>query len=533
MKNITKAVLSTVVISLLVLLILPQVSIAQTQITITKQTNPANNGQQFAFSSNIPGNANFNVVSGGGRIINGAPADTYTITEAVTVDYTLSDIDCNALDFTVNLANRSVTIVLGVDEEVSCTFTNLQHGSITISKNTVPAGGLNFNFDENISAPDGTFMLDDGESLLFNSVSPGTYTVSEDDPTVSPGGFVLSDIVCDDMGSSTNVQTRTATIDLDPNEDITCTFTNTSQLEGLTITKNDVPDPVSAGDELAYIIDIQNGSDFTATNAMVVDSLPAGLIGVSAESNLGGVSCQFDNISNPQTVTCTLPNLPPQQILTITIRVIPDPDFYDENPTIIQNTATLTADPGNEVRVAMTETLVIPLVDITIERGNEIKRVERGRKFTVDYDITVDADNQQALADLNSEDIQIRTDALDVMLEVDFPGEFEVDSVETSQGSCVIGSVLCDLGDIQEGQTVRVSIVFIAPDVRGDFTIGAFVTVLGGQSFSDFIFVSVRNDNSDCSLAAAGSTGTSNLLYLLIPLFIFTRRYWKTLLKQN
>lgn len=108
MRYITIGIFSTIVITLLVVLILPQVSIAQTQITISKQTNPANNGQQFAFSSNIPLNANFNIVSGGGIIINNAPPDTYTITEAISTDFTLSNIDCNAQDFTVNIANRSV-----------------------------------------------------------------------------------------------------------------------------------------------------------------------------------------------------------------------------------------------------------------------------------------------------------------------------------------------------------------------------------------------------------------------------------------
>ena len=525
-------ILSSLVLVLFVV-ILPQASFAQSSITISKQTNPAVNNVQFSFSSDIPGQANFSVLSGGNNSFLGVPPDTYTITEAISVDYTLTNINCNTQNFTPNLANRSVTIVLGVDENVTCTFTNAENGSITISKATVPTGGLNFSFDEDITAPNGTFMLDHGESVLFTNVTPEQYTVSEDDPSITPGGFVLSDIVCDDMGSSTNVQTRTATIDLDPGEDITCTFTNTALLDGLTMVKTDAPDPVSAGEELAYIIDIQNGSNFTATNVMLVDTLPAGLIGVSAESNIAGVNCQFDNILDPQTVTCTIPDLPPQQILTITIRVIPDPDVFDEDPVIIENTAVLTADPGNEMRESTTQTLVTPIVDITIERGNQDRNVERNQRFEVKYDITVDDNNQQALANLNSDDIQIRADALDVVLDVTFPDIFEVDSVQTSQGSCIIGSVQCELDDIQEGETVTVTILFVAPNVRGDYLIQAIVTVLGGQSFSDLIFVHVVNDDSDCSLAAAGSSGTSNLLYLLIPLFIFARRHYNRMWKNN
>lgn len=532
MKNLKTCLLGLFVVSLISVLVFPTFSYAQGSISILKQTIPVDNNQNFNFTSDIPGFAAFSITSNSGFFEGPFPNDVYTVQEAITPGYTLGNINCNSENVAINVANRTVTIDL-MNEDIVCTFINVANGEIIIEKNTVPAGGLNFNFSENITEPNGDFMLDDGGTITFLDVSPGEYEVTEDDPTVMPGGYFLSDIVCDDMGSSTNVGTRTATIDLDSEEVITCTFTNTAQLEGLTMTKTDMPDPVSAGEVLAYVIDIQNGSNFTATNVMLVDTLPPGLTGVSAESNIGGVNCQFDNIFDPQMVTCTMPDLPPQQILTITIRVIPDSDFYDGDPVIIENTATLTADPGNEVIESMTQTLVTPQVNVNIDPGNESRRVDLGGRFTVNYDITVNSDNQQVLADLNSDDIQIRADALDVMLEVDFPDSFQVDSVETTQGSCMVGSVLCNLGNILEGQTVSVTIVFIAPSVREDFIFGAVVTVLGGQSFEDFIFISVQNSNSDCSLAAAGASGASNLLYLLIPLFILTRRYWHTVVRSK
>jgi len=82
------------------------------------------------------------------------------------------------------------------------------------------------------------------------------------------------------MRSSTNLETRTATIDLDPEETITCRFTNTTLLQGLNIIKTDSPDPVVAGQELTYEITIINESNFEATNVLLVDMLPDGVIPV-------------------------------------------------------------------------------------------------------------------------------------------------------------------------------------------------------------------------------------------------------------
>ena len=499
-------------------------------ITIQKDTEPNDNTVQFDFTSNIPGQTNFTITSANGLLVQNVLGGTYTVQEAITPGYTLTNISCNDPDTTVNLANRSVTIEIDEDDDdINCIFTNTANGGIIIQKNTVPVGGTGFNFTENISEPNDSFVLNDGESEMFLDVPPGQYVVTEDDPTINPGGYFLSDIVCDDMGSSTNLVTRRATIDLDSEETITCIFTNTAQLEGLTITKTDTPDPVVVGTELRYEIEIINDSNVVATDVMLVDTLPQGLIGVEIFPNIPGVDCEFDNPMDPEMVTCDIPNLPPTQELGIAIVVIPDPDVFTQ-PTMIENTATLTAQPGNDMRVATIQTLVNPMVDFGIDSGNQNRNVNREGTLQIDYDISVNPDNQEILAALGSEDVQIRADAQDVMFDIDFPDAFNIDRVTTSQGGCIIGTlsvIECDLGDIQEGQTVRVTVVFIAPNENGDFTIEAIVSSFG-QSLSNFVFVFVSGDgDGNCSIAAAGSIGTSNLLYLSIPLFIFTRRYWR------
>lgn len=127
---------------------------------------------------------------------------------------------------------------------------------------------------------------------------------------------------------------------------------------------------------------------------------------------------------------------------------------------------------------------------------------------------------------LKSADPVLRADALDVMLDVEFPDFFEVESVETSQGECTIGSVQCNLGNILEGQTVTVMINFIAPNERGEFDIVATIISLG-QSFTNTVKINVTSgNNSNCTLAAGSLTG-SIPLYLFIPLFILIRRSFR------
>ena len=96
-------------------------------------------------------------------------------------------------------------------------------GTIHIIKETFPSGGTSFGFTDNIEAPN-AFTLDDGDTQTFSSVAPGTYTVTENDPT--PGGYTLADLSCDDADSSGDPDTRIATINVDAGEVVTCRFRN-------------------------------------------------------------------------------------------------------------------------------------------------------------------------------------------------------------------------------------------------------------------------------------------------------------------
>jgi hypothetical protein len=98
--------------------------------------------------------------------------------------------------------------------------------TIIINKVTSPSGGTGFRFTDDVVAPN-SFGLDDGQEKTFLNVSPGAYTVTENDPAPA---YALTELTCvdPDGGSSVNLGTRTVSIDLDAGETVECTFTNTS-----------------------------------------------------------------------------------------------------------------------------------------------------------------------------------------------------------------------------------------------------------------------------------------------------------------
>jgi hypothetical protein len=104
-------------------------------------------------------------------------------------------------------------------------------GTIVIIKNTELKLGDDFTFIGSGSL--GTFVLDDDydptlpNTMTFSGLTLGTYTVTE----VETAGFTLTGLACattEASGDTTtvNLETRTATIDLDGGETVTCTFTN-------------------------------------------------------------------------------------------------------------------------------------------------------------------------------------------------------------------------------------------------------------------------------------------------------------------
>ncbi|MCB1864211.1 MAG: ExeM/NucH family extracellular endonuclease [Chromatiales bacterium] len=93
-------------------------------------------------------------------------------------------------------------------------------GNIIIRKVTDPAGEPGaFEFTGAVSG-----NIGHGQRIVMNGLPPGNHVVTETDPAPS---FELTAISCDDGNSSGDIGARSASINLEEGETVTCTFTNT------------------------------------------------------------------------------------------------------------------------------------------------------------------------------------------------------------------------------------------------------------------------------------------------------------------
>jgi uncharacterized cupredoxin-like copper-binding protein len=201
--------------------------IAPGEITIEKQTEPADTGEpltSFGFSGDAP-LGDFELEDGGTKTVTDVSPGSYGVTEADEPGYELSAISCSDADSTGSLAERRATIEVDPGESVSCVFTNtkIAPGEITIEKQTEPADTASPKtaFSFTADAPLGDFALeDDGTKTV--TVEPGAYLVTEADAP----GYELSAVSCSDDDSTGSLAERTATIKVAAGESVHCTFIN-------------------------------------------------------------------------------------------------------------------------------------------------------------------------------------------------------------------------------------------------------------------------------------------------------------------
>jgi Ca2+-binding RTX toxin-like protein len=219
----------------------------------------------------------------------GLTAGTYVETQGFLDGWNVSDISCNDPDggTTVDLANRKITFDLDGGETIDCTYTDQPtaptKGNVQFTVDTVPDNGVDVSFSGGI----GSFTLDDDgnpDDTYTNwkelaNVDAGSYT-----ETVSvPAPFQVSNVVCDDPGTttSTNNGTGTVNLDLDPTESITCnvTVTQAVQHNQVNISLDSVPnDPVDVafdfGSVLTFTLD--DDADGTHTNGEEYNDMDLG-----------------------------------------------------------------------------------------------------------------------------------------------------------------------------------------------------------------------------------------------------------------
>ena len=149
---------------------------------------------------------------------------SYTVTAAAVPQWAVTAISCDS-GGTVDLPARKVTILLGSDDDITCTF-SVRTASITIVQDTVPDLAQDLSFTGCMGQGCSTFALDDdGDPTLPRSVSgvglaPGTYTITQ----ASLGAnWPLLGVTCN-VPETVDLANRRVTIALAAGENVTCTF---------------------------------------------------------------------------------------------------------------------------------------------------------------------------------------------------------------------------------------------------------------------------------------------------------------------
>ena len=221
----------------------------------------------------------------------------------------------------------------------------------------------------------------------------------------------------------------------------------------LSITQTDTPDPLFAGQNLAYLLQVTNNGPSSATGVTVTDTLPGGVTFLSATPSQG--SC-----SGTGTLTCNLGTLVNGVTATITISVT-----VPLTAGTLTNTATVTGSPAdpNSANNTSAETTSVNAADLSLKKVGFPDPVFAGENLT--YLLTVTNNGPSTATGITLSDT--------LPLGVTFV------SANASQGTgCNLtgGKVNCSLGSLTSGSTATVTILAAAPLIAGTLTNMATVT---------------------------------------------------------
>ncbi|MFQ5739794.1 MAG: hypothetical protein ACE5JX_12345 [Acidobacteriota bacterium] len=147
----------------------------------------------------------------------------------------------------------------------------------------------------------------------------------------------------------------------------------------LSITKTDSPDPVIAGNQLTYLLNVTNNGASQATGVTVTDILPGGAVFVSVSPSQG--TCAHSN----GTVTCNLGSLAGGSSASATLIV-----SAPVSGGTFTNTASVSGneqDPLDSNNTATSMTTVTPAADLEVSQSDSLDPIAAGQEVT--YEISV------------------------------------------------------------------------------------------------------------------------------------------------
>jgi hypothetical protein len=297
------------------------------KITIIKNTIGGDG--TFGFTSDVGANSDPNIGSTfsittasntGTQVIDLVKAGTYHIAESTPPsDFDFTSLSCtnNNTFVTNSTSGQTATIVMGNGGDITCTFTNTQRPSLTLTKVvTNDDGGTKTLSDFPLTAQKtGTTITGTSGTTAVTGVSvpAGTYALSEQ----TQAGYTASAWVCTGAGtqSGANITLTTGAA--------TCTITNDDVGATLTLTKVVTNDDGGTKTLSDFPLTAQKtGKTITGvsgTTAVTGRSVPAGSYALSEQTQAGYTASAWDCTGGSQTgsnialgldgsATCTITN---------------------------------------------------------------------------------------------------------------------------------------------------------------------------------------------------------------------------------
>ena len=377
-------------------------ALAGTSLTYTLEVT--NNGPSDATSvvvtDTLPAGVTFVSTSGCTEDPNGVPTCSLgTLLAGGSASYTVVvDIDSDTLGTLTNSASvaSAATDPVTANDSVSEDTLIEAEADLSITKvdsvDPVIAGtGLTYTLEVTNAGPS------DAASVVITETLPaGVTLVSTTGCTEDPSGIPtcsLGDLVAggstsvtvevtvdsDTLGVLSNTASVTsATTDPDEAANTATEETVVEARADLSITKIDSQDPVVAGTDFVYTVEVTNNGPSDAASVVVTDTLPGGVTFVST------TGCAEDPGGVP---TCSLGDLANGEMASFTIAVTADADTVG----VVTNTAVVssaTADPVAANDTATEDTTIAAESDLAITKTDSVDPVPPGATLVYTLEVT-------------------------------------------------------------------------------------------------------------------------------------------------
>ncbi|MCB0085419.1 MAG: DUF11 domain-containing protein, partial [Caldilineaceae bacterium] len=222
----------------------------------------------FQFTANVAddgtmADTNFTLRNGESKLLAGIlPGNGYRVAETAKTGWGLSTATCSD-------GSSVTTIDVEAGETVTCTFANIQQGTLIVRKVTDPElTDTAFSFTADNTLAPNSFTLTNGQMRTFDLLDARSgYRVRE----LAMANWQLTSSTCSNGSPTTNIC-------IDPGATTTCIFRNAGTLVDLHIAKTDGGITAEPGDTIVYTLLYRNDGTQDAAAVVVTEQVPANTV---------------------------------------------------------------------------------------------------------------------------------------------------------------------------------------------------------------------------------------------------------------